>query len=90
MANTRQRQKSPQRAHLDALWQEYINSDPELRRFYRNKRRICRRHERKLYTRLLCYAVPRSWREKLKDVAGMTVVSALAVAVLMAMLVCLA
>ena len=90
MANTRQIQKSPQRAQLDALWREYINSDPELRRFYRSKRRTARRHDSKIYARLLCYAVPRSWREKLKEVAGMTVVTALGVAVLMALLTCLA
>ena len=89
MPNTRQIQKSPQRAHLDALWQEYINSDPELRRFYRRKRWIAWRRDRKIYARLLCYAVPISWREKLKEVAGMAL-AALLMAMFMAMLVCLA
>jgi hypothetical protein len=90
MANTRQTQKSPQRAYLDALWQEYINSDTELRRFYRSKRRKARRHDSKIYARFFRYVVPRSWREKLKEVAGMTVVTALTVAMLMALLTCLA
>lgn len=82
-------QKSPELHRLDNLWHEYISSDPDLRRFYLERRRTPGKRPRKTHTRTYPMTVPVALTNKAADLAGMAASSALFVASLMFMLFCL-
>ena len=80
-------QKSPEQQRLDALWRAYINSDPDLRRFYQKQRMIKLRRRRKMYIRLYRSTWPVGRPNKALEVAGMAASSFVAVALIGAMLI---
>lgn len=85
----RKSQKSPEQLRLDALWRAYVNSDPELRRFYRHKRRIEERRLHKAYTTLFASTRPTWLPNPTGQAIGMVVMSFVSVALLGALLICL-
>lgn len=85
MEKKRTRQKSPEQQRLDALMRAYINSDPELRRFYRKKAQIADRRARRAFAACAC-PVREPWQQKAGQLAGMVAGSFAAVAVIIGLL----
>lgn len=79
------RQKSAEQLRLDALMRDYINSDPELRRFYRKKAQIADRRARRAFTACAC-PVREPWQQKAGQLAAMVAGSFAAVALIMGLL----
>lgn len=82
-------QKSPEQQRLDALWRAYINSDPDLRRFYRHKRKIEERRLRQAYIRLFESTHPTWLPNPAQQLVAMAALSFVSVALLGALLICL-
>lgn len=82
------RQKSAEQRRLDALMRDYINSDPELRRFYRKKAQIADRRARRAFAACAC-PVRDTWQQKAGQLAGMVAGSFATVALIVGLL-CLA
>ena len=69
--------KSANLVHLDALWREYVNADPDLRRMEQEKRDIAHRRAWEADARRKRAERSRARREKAKWLAGMVLTALL-------------
>lgn len=88
MEKMRTLQKSPEQQRLDALMRDYMNSDPDLRHFYRKKAQIEARRTRKAFAACAC-PIRESWQQKAGQMVAMVAGSFAAIVVIMGLL-CLA